>query len=100
MVLIGIVLMAIFGTVLVFTARRAWADPTLSRVFWPLLFGLLTYISFEIVLWALNMPLAVMLTVGLTPLVLVMFGYRYYEYYNKPDDKMKNQTKSKSADEV
>lgn len=100
MLLIGMVLLAIFAVGLIITARRAWADPTLSRVFWPLLMGLLTYISFEIVLWSLNLPLAVMITVGLMPLIIVMMGYRYYEYYNKPENKQKNEPKSKSAEEV
>lgn len=100
MVMIGSVLFVIFGIALVFTGRRAWADPTLNRVFWPLLMGVLMYISFEVVMWSLNMPLVVMMTIGIAPLVLVMMGFRYYEYYNKPENKAKNQTKSKPAEEA
>lgn len=73
---------------------------TLGRIFGLLLMSLLTYLSFELTLWSYNLPLPVMMVIGLIPIALVTYGFRVYDYNRKQElEKRKNEDKPK-VDEV
>ncbi|MEL6405297.1 MAG: hypothetical protein AAFN11_00410 [Chloroflexota bacterium] len=69
----------------------------LVRLFGFMMSSVLLYLSLELTLWSFNLPLPVMLVVGLIPLVCVLYGFRVYDYNRqrelekrKNDDKLKN----------
>ncbi|MDQ7027385.1 MAG: hypothetical protein Q9P01_13120 [Anaerolineae bacterium] len=70
---------------------------TFSRLGAFLMMSVLTYLSFELMLWSFRLPLPVMLGVGLLPLICVAYGFRLYDHYSKRA-KAKNDEKSKRKD--
>ncbi|MGB7340609.1 MAG: hypothetical protein WBC91_17055 [Phototrophicaceae bacterium] len=96
MVIVFIVmLLGWFGALYFFLQER-----TLGRIFGLLLMSLLTYLSFELTLWSYNLPLPVMMVVGLIPISIVTYGFRVYDYNREQEkEKLKNDDKHK-ADEV
>lgn len=72
---------------------------TFNRLGAFLMMSVLTYLSFEIMLWSFQLPLPVMMVVGMIPVVCVAYGYRLYDHYSKRE-KTKNEEKSKRADSL
>ena len=90
-----VMLIGWFGALYFFLQQQ-----TLGRIFGLLLMSLLTYLSFELTLWSYNLPLPVMMVVGLIPITVVTYGFRVYDYNRKQEkEKLKNEDKLKS-DEV
>lgn len=74
---------------------------TLYRLFAFLMTSVLTYLSFELTLWSFNLPLPVMMVVGLIPLVCVVYGFRVYDYNRKRErEKSKNEHKNKHEEAI
>lgn len=59
-----------------------------------LMMSVLTYLCFELLLWSFQLPLPVMMVVGLLPLICVAYGFRLYDHYTKRA-KAKNEEKPK-----
>lgn len=70
---------------------------TFNRLFAFLMMSVLTYLSFELMLWSFQLPLPVMMVIGLIPLVGVAYGFRLYDHYSGRN-KSKNDEKSKRED--
>jgi hypothetical protein len=70
---------------------------TFNRLGAFLMMSVLTYLGFELMLWSFRLPLAVMMFVGLIPIICVAYGFRLYDHYSKRE-KAKNDEKSKRED--
>lgn len=91
-----VMLLGWFGALYFFLQKQ-----TLGRIFGLLLMSLLTYLSFELTLWSYNLPLPVMMVVGLIPISLVTYGFRVYDYNRKREnEKLKNDDKLKQEETV
>lgn len=74
---------------------------TIGRIFGLLLMSLLTYLSFELTLWSYNLPLPIMMIVGLIPITVIAYGFRVYDFNRKRDSgKLKNDDKPKNEEAV
>jgi Ca2+/Na+ antiporter len=74
-------------------------DRNFFRLGGLLIMSLLTYLSFELTAWSFRPPFWVMLIIGMTPLVLVSYGFRAYDYKRK-QEKLKNEEKPKNEEEL
>ncbi|MEM9951984.1 MAG: hypothetical protein AAF846_10305 [Chloroflexota bacterium] len=91
-----VMLLGWFGALHFFLQER-----TLLRIFALLLMSLLTYLSFELTLWSYNLPLPVMMIVGLIPIIVIAYGFRIYDYNRKQElAKRKNDDKAKLDEAV
>lgn len=89
-----VMLLGTFGALYYFLQKR-----TLYSIFGLMLMGVLTYLSFELTLWSYNLPLPVMMVIGLIPISIVTYGFRVYDYNRKRElEKRKNDKKSKSEE--
>jgi hypothetical protein len=70
---------------------------TFNRLFGFLLMSVLTYLSFELMMWSFQLPLPVMMVIGLIPVIGVAYGFRLFDHYSKRE-KIKNEEKSKRED--
>jgi Ca2+/Na+ antiporter len=80
-----------------FVLRWFLQKRTFNRLFAFLMMSVLTYISFELMMWSFRLPLPVMLVIGLLPVVCVAYGFRVYDYHMKRE-KAKNDEKPKRED--
>ena len=91
-----VMLLGWFGALYFFLQKQ-----TIGRIFGLLLMSLLTYLSFEITLWSYNLPLPVMMVVGLLPITVIAYGFRVYDYNRKRDaEKAKNDDKHATEETV
>jgi hypothetical protein len=67
---------------------------TFNRLGAFLIMSVLTYLSFELMMWSFRLPLPVMLVIGLLPLVCVAYGFRVFDYHMQRE-KLKNDEKPK-----
>lgn len=86
-------------TVLIFAAwvvalRAVLEKQDLMRIFAALISSFLLYISIELTLWFNGFPLGIMLCFGIVPLLLIMYGFRAYDYKMQAE-KLKNDEKFK-----
>ncbi|MGJ3240898.1 MAG: hypothetical protein ACFE0Q_19475 [Anaerolineae bacterium] len=96
MILVFIVmLLGWFGALYFFLQKR-----TLTRIFVLLLTSLLTYLSFELTLWSYNLPLPVMMVVGLLPIVVIGYGFRVYDYQCKREREKRKNDETTSTEEL
>ena len=70
---------------------------TFNRLGAFLMMSVLTYLSFELMMWSFSLPLPVMMVIGLLPVVCVAYGFRVYDYHTKRE-KAKNDEKPKRED--
>ena len=70
---------------------------TFNRLGAFLMMSVLTYLSFELMMWSFRLPLPVMMVIGLIPVVFVGYGFRLYDHYTKRE-KLKNDEKPKRED--
>jgi hypothetical protein len=70
---------------------------TFNRLGAFLTMSVLTYLSFELMMWSFRLPLAVMMVIGLIPVICVSYGFRLYDHSTKRG-KLKNDEKSKRED--
>lgn len=80
-------------------AYRLYQQRSFYRIFGLLMSSFLLYISFELVLWSLQLPLVVMMGIGFMPVFLVAYGFRVYDY-NRQREKLKNDRKHKIQSEA
>lgn len=96
MILVFIVmLLGTFGALYYFLQKR-----TLYSIFGLMLMGVLTYLSFELTLWSYNLPLPVMMIVGLIPISIVTYGFRVYDYNRKQELKKRKNEDNSNTEEV
>ena len=91
-----VMLLGTLGALYFFLQKRS-----LYSIFGLMLMGVLTYLSFELTLWSYNLPLPVMMIVGLIPITVIAYGFRVYDYNRKREiEKRKNEDKSKTEEAV
>lgn len=75
--------------------RLLYVARSLPRIFGALIMSVWLYISVILVLISWNAALEVMLFFGVLPVVMVAYGYRVYDHYEK-QAKLKNDQKLKN----
>ena len=91
-----VMLLGWFGALYFFLQKQS-----LYRIFVLLLMSLLTYLSFEITLWSYQLPLPIMMIVGLIPITIIAYGFRVYDYNRQRNaDKPKNDDKLKTEETI
>ena len=68
---------------------------TFYRLGGLLMMSVLTYMSFEIMMWSFQLSLPYMMVIGLIPVVVVAYGFRYYDHHYRQLQKYKNDEKAK-----
>jgi len=93
MVLIFLLFLVIWAGILYWFLQAR----TFYRLGTFLIMSVLTYLSFELMMWSFQLPLGVMMVIGLLPVIGVVYGFRIYDHYRKRE-KRKNDEKYKRDD--
>lgn len=90
-----IISLILSGGVLALASGGMRQQRTLSRMFLVIMAGVWLYITLMLIIFSLTTRLEILLCVGLLPVVVVAYGFRYYEKRIRPVQEANEQEKVK-----